>query len=188
MSQPAANIPAVAITSCIKPSDFIKNITHPNYRTWSAGMLRHVVNALNGTPVIVTVGGGSFTHINATLSLHEYGDDLIVTTLGPALPVRYSPGQIGETIIPLLDAEAHGRAIQTHREECSAALEYVRSNLKDGEAGTWGHWDVTPLRASVWVAYKPHTTNPGFEDERGTYYSRTIRLEEIPTKAALATV
>lgn len=187
MTQPAANIPAVAITAAIKPSDFIKKVNDPYYRRWNTGMLRHVVNALHGTPVIVTVGGGSFTHINATLSLHTDGD-LIVTTPGPALPVHYSPGQIGETIIPLLDAEAHGRAIQTYTEECSAAIEYVRSNLKDGEAGSWGHWEATPLHHGVAVTYIPHTTNPAFEDQWGNRFSRTIPLAEIPTKAALAAV
>lgn len=187
MSQPAETISAVAITSCIKPSDFIKKVNDQFYRRWSAGMLRHVVNALQGTPVVVTVGNGSFTHINATLSLH-YSGELIVTTPGPALPVRYSTANVGETIIPLLDAEAHGRAIKTYTEECSAAIEYVRSNLKDGEAGTWGQWEATPMKESVSVVYTPHTTNPAFADQWGTRLYRTIQLDEIPATAALTAV
>lgn len=170
------SIEAKETTTIITPANF-------GFDHWTPGTLRHVIKALDGSPVIVTIDGSGHTRINVTLAFNGATGQVEITDKHGT--VRYDASWIGETIIPLVASGAKWKAVDAYRAENMAAMELARRELKEGEAGTWGTWSAVPQRHSVDVSYKPNTTNPHFSERWGRPFSRRIELVDLPPAALL---
>lgn len=171
------SIEAKETTAIITPANF-------GFDHWTPGTLRHVIKALDGSPVVVTIDGSGHTRINVTLAFNEATGQVEITDKHGTL--RYDASWIGDTIVPLIASEAKWKAVDSYRGESKVALELVRRELKEGEAGTWGTWSTVPQRNGVDVSYKPKTTNPHFSDRWGQPFSRRVELADLPAAALAA--
>lgn len=154
------------ITTCaVRPVNFINK---RDMKEWNVGMLRHLVHALNGSPVAITVDGQT----GHTL----VGAKLIGVTGGrggynyPHLIVEHDGVRtiflifkLGETIIPLESRDAKWTAIKTYSAERTHALSIVQSRHPES-VNWWGVWDMKPDLYTTSVSYVPSTGNPAFAD------------------------
>lgn len=163
-----------------------------DYRVeWTAGALRHVIKALDGAPVALTVDGQTgHTVMNVVLvSLRTsfYGDHA-------ELIVRYPAGhetahlvfKLGEVIIPLAETEKHRntsgpkwQALKTYDEEKAAAVARAQREHGETEGRAWGVWAAKPALRYVYVEYTPSTGNPHFADKWGKRGFWTYGLETL---------
>lgn len=139
-------------TAAISASDFSDDITDSHRALWTAGKLRHVIAALDGTPVaVVTNKMTGHAVVGVTLDgLRQNpdggGHQVLIT-------YEYAPGEstrtwthvlnIGETIIPITGMGAHPSpsprwtALETHRREGYNAIILARAtDLPAGEEYT----------------------------------------------------
>ena len=151
-------------TCAVRAQDFNATTTDPNRGHWTVGQLRHVTEALAGTPVAITTDRGTgHTLIGARLvRAYESGEPriLIETTLstGEKQQTRYRVASLGDTIIPLertSPTDAKWRALDTYRDEASAAVRWAMANHGEGREG--GRWTATPGAAEVFVRWEPTT-------------------------------
>lgn len=161
---------------------------------WTAGMLRHVVAALAGRPVAITTEAQTgHTLLNATLVDVRSGWDYPVLTIEMPLSdgetYRTTPliFKLGETIVPLdppasAGPDAKWTALNTYRNEKSAALEYVKAQRPEASEW-WGVWKMTPGLRNVVVTYTPSKGNPAFADRW-----HTDEFFDVPLSALAVTV
>jgi hypothetical protein len=163
-------------TCAVKASDFSHRTTDPLRDEWTAGKLRHLIAALDGTPVIVTVDRqtghtlvgvelvglrASFASSNVEVGVRsQYTDGTSVTCWHLAF-------SLGSTIIPLGDSQAKWNALRSYGDEQSAAIQRAQAEHGEPEGRAWGEWDATLGHHHVGVTYTPHTTNPAFADRWG---------------------
>ncbi|MBM0205769.1 hypothetical protein JNW90_24200 [Micromonospora sp. STR1s_5] len=155
-------------TSCvIRAQDFNPNTADRNRSTWQVGTMRHVIDALAGTPVAITTDRlTGHTQVGVRLVRAYYSDGpriLIDYTLstGEVQRTRYDLRNIGDTIVPLARTstkDAKWTALDTHREESMAAIRWAKAN--HGEGREDGQWSADPGSGEVRVRWTP-TARPG---------------------------
>jgi hypothetical protein len=144
-------------STAIRARDFSNSTTDVLRDRWTEGKLRHVIAALNGAPVVVTLDRQTgHTVVGATLvrtgSTYSYDSALIVGTeygtCGYFLP------SVGDTIVPLLEPVvtkgAKWVALDSWRLEQGAAIALAREARPDLD---YGKWEATPCKNSVVVRY-----------------------------------
>jgi hypothetical protein len=172
-----------ACVGVINARDFNNNTRDPLRDRWTVGTLHHVVKALAGRPVAITVDKSTgHTLFNVTLEVAYSGGN------GPRLRVAYNYGRnitdyrtddIGMIMTMPIDGFDRARwdALDSHRQHCSAGIDIVRKS-KDAESRQWGKWSATVGDGgTVHVRYAPHTGNPHFADRCGKSGSWTVRVE-----------
>jgi hypothetical protein len=182
----------MSTTCVITARDFIDNRVNGKAE-WTAGMLRHVIAALAGSPVVITTDAQTgHSLVNAKLVGIRSGWDYPVLTI----EVPMSDGEIytttplifklGETITPLDPPASAGlgakwAALNTYRNEKSAALEYVKT-LRPEAAEWWGSWKMKPGLYNVAVTYTPSKGNPAFADRWHTNEFFNVPLSALAVK------
>jgi hypothetical protein len=140
--QQASNRPVWSSSCVILPSDFSNSFSDPVRDQWNAGKLRHVIAALNGSPVaVVTDNGTGHTEIGVSLvgfTSNSYVDLVVVErTLsdGKITKTAYNPWKLG-VILPLAEAMgatgAKWRSLELHRNELSAAVRIFQKTPPEG--------------------------------------------------------
>jgi hypothetical protein len=167
-------------TAAILASDFGQKVTDPNRRRWSIGHLQHVIAALAGAPVAITIHRGSgHTLIGVELvDAFEGGPArgprvAIRSTLsdGTTQVTNYFIPEIGEAIIPLTaeGAKAKWTATKSVMDQVGVAIRTAQAEHGECEGRTWGAWKGVPMGLNVvMVSYEPLTGNPAFADQWGT--------------------
>lgn len=91
-----------SIARSISARDFHLRMDEPGVDSWTAEKLEHVIKALNGAPVIITLDTlTSFTVIGATIALNDARDQLVVTMEHDPEPSHYNFFTLGSEIIPI---------------------------------------------------------------------------------------
>lgn len=175
MERPATT----AFSTAITPADFSETTGDPNRRRWTAGKMRHVVDALGGSVVAITVD--NFTghtivgaRLDSVRKTPGYGthEVLVVSAIGRTW---YSLENLGGAIIPLDEGFSTGakyRALEARRVE---AMKAIRQAKESHPGNTRGAWTATPGLDYVDVEYRPSI---GFGD-RGTASNTRIMLEDL---------
>jgi hypothetical protein len=172
-------------TCAVKASDFSHRTTDPQRTEWTAGKLRHLIAALDGAPVIVTVDrqtghtlvGVELVGLRASfMSIRsQYADN-------SGDVVWHLAFSLGDTIIPLVDNQAKWNALRSYGDEQSAAIQRAQAEHGEPEGRSWGEWDATLGHHHVNVTYAPHTTNPAFAGrwgERGSWTYGVANLTPV---------
>lgn len=123
-------------TSVIDVYDFSSRTTDVLRDTWTAGKMRHVINALAGSPVVITVDRRSgHSRIGVTLVGVTRGR---YDSTGYRVQVRDDHGvtnfrldNIGAVIVPLVADNAKWEAIERARLERMAAISKARAEAPD---------------------------------------------------------
>jgi hypothetical protein len=185
-------------TAVILPRDFDRKTTSPGFTRWEVGPMRHVIAALDGAPVAITTDrlSGS-TLIGVTL------DSVVGTRGGTGYSVvvkgRYEgdPGcayplySLGEAIVPLTrsegQAEAKWRAIDSHREETSAAIRRAQAEHGEREGRVNGSWEARAGYSDVSVSYHPYRAPSSMAAEPrtvgGSFAHWTYRTRDLVPEA-----
>ena len=165
-----------ADTTCvIRAQDFSDSVTDVNRNEWTAGKLRHVIAALDGSPVIITTDRQTgHTLVNVTLvgiregfsgqlqlGIHSVYSD------GTKSTIWHLIFMLGDTIVPLANGGAKWAAKKSYRDEQSYAVELAQAEHGEPEGRSWGKWNVRSGHRNVVVDYQPHTDNPAFADKHG---------------------
>jgi hypothetical protein len=123
---------------------------------WTAGMLRHLVAALAGDPVTVTLDADNGWSVVGAYLLAVTsvvgGDDVVEVEYdgGRTENVLVSVADLGATITPLVQRGAtstRSRAVQAYRAERDAAIELVQREFRFSDAPhlcTSIRWTATP--------------------------------------------
>lgn len=183
--------PAVAVSTCaIRAQDFDNVLTDYADR-WTAGKMRHLVDALQDAPVLVVVDRRTgYALLGARL-----------TYCGPARPGRvnvectledgttqvtaYFLADIGDTIVPLSEdtlrpgGGPRWRALRAYQDEVSAAIASARRLHGESAGRAWGAWTGICGEVGVSVRYQPHTGNPAFADRWGTRWSGLVIGDQV---------
>lgn len=94
--------PVQAVARSISTRDFHLRMNEPGVDEWTAEKLEHVITALNGAPVVITLDKlTSFTVIGATITLNDARDQLLVTMEHDPEPTSYSFFTLGSVITPI---------------------------------------------------------------------------------------
>ena len=170
-------------SSCaILARDFSNSMADVLRTRWTAGKMRHVIAALDGTPVAITtdqMSGHTLLGVRLLGLTETFGGGECVIIKGadddPAWPrpVAYSLTTLGEAIIPLSEQTATTGAkwvaLDTYRNERSAAIQRAKRERPDCD---YGRWSAVPGRASVSWRYDPQRgpegTNAAFNG-KGEY-------------------
>lgn len=108
-----------SLARSISARAFHDRMDEPGVDDWTAEKLEHVIKALNGAPVIITLDKlTSFTVIGATIALNDARDQLVVTMEHDPEPTRYSFFTLGSEIIPI----GNMGVLRAAREAWKAAL------------------------------------------------------------------
>lgn len=181
--QPEPASPRSYAATTIEARDLSDTLTDPLRETWTAGKMRHVVAALNGTRVAIVVEKSTgFTMADVRLlnvtptGLTNDGARVIVeSTLsdGTVMPTRYDLHGIGPivTLDPEADRTDGGpkfRALNTAREEKAAAISKVREEMGD----PYGTFTATLGLNYVDVLYTPASNPPPGVDVGERAYRR----------------
>ncbi|MFF4777477.1 hypothetical protein ACFY05_31940 [Microtetraspora fusca] len=167
------------MTCVINARDFCSDTTDPLRDRWSVGKLHHVIKALDGARVAVTVARGTGTTLlDAVLKSTSFsgsyacGEVLIATTVsnGTEQQTRFPVVDLG-MILPLDDTTARDAkwiALDSYREQGSKAITTAQDLYAESTGRQWGSWKAEPLDATrVHVRYTPSTGNPYFADKWG---------------------
>lgn len=193
---PVGSLPGVSVTdtqepimqttfSCaINARDFSTSVTDTLRDEWTAGKMRHVAHALNCQHVAVEVDKGTgHTLVNAViLSVvpnrggYPGHSVVIATEVGNSdKRTMHDLRKVG-TIIPLgdriTDTPAKWRALQSYRDEASAAIAHVRPAC-EAEGMNYGKWTAISGAASVFVSYEPQ------REGAGTRWSKAVSLGHL---------
>lgn len=178
-------------TACvILPTDFNKNTADPNRRRWTAGQLRHVVAALAGTPVAITIDNQTGSALVGVVLLavtpNSPGHDLLIeyTFADKSGAVKtqrtsYRIFSLGEAIIPMGypnggNTDAKFIATRTYADENTRAITVVRAKYGEVAGRKCGAWSAEPTLTGSIVRYTPHTGNPAFAADWGTPVSAEV--------------
>ncbi len=181
------DLAATASSTVILPTDFNTNTADKDRHQWTAGQLRHVVAALSGARVAITIDKQT-GHTLVGVKLVEVVSDAphhgLVIEHPDGSKTRYWIPAIGSAIIPLEDPIGNGggakwRALGMERQEAGAALDLVRAKYGESAGREWGRWTVTPTLYGSVVRYEPITTNAAYADKWGTSLSAEISRGQI---------
>lgn len=157
-------------TAAIKAQDFAFAANEPQFESWTAGKLRHLIDALGAglIPVILTtdrrtgavmvgvelVGLADVDTPEVKLVYRWLGAD------GIAYEGQVRLHQLGDTIVPLSStADIAGRAkvsaIDSYREEVMVAIMIARAAHGEVEGRNHGRWAGEPMAEGVYVRYSP---------------------------------
>lgn len=184
MTQPTTTTAPVAYTSCaILASDFSRSTSDQTRHQWTGGKMRHLVNALNGTPVaIIGDNQTGFVLANVRLSVSVTPDEFVtVESLlsdGIVQRVNYRLWKLGETIIPLTGRRDNVKweALRTYNDEQDEAIRLVSAAHGAPQGRSWGHWAATPTGGGATrVTYTPITTNEHYRAKWGTYWFGRVK-------------
>lgn len=183
----------MSTTCVITARDFIGKRVNGKAE-WTAGMLRHVIAALAGSPVVVTTDAQTgHSLVNAKLVGVRPGWDYPVLTIempqsdGETYTTTPLIFKLGETITPLDPTASAGpgakwAALDTYRKEGAAAMAYVQAQRPESRKW-WGVWKMTPGLRNVAVTYTPSKGNPAFADQW-----HTDEFFDVPLSALAVTV
>ena len=175
-------------TTCVvRAQDFSDSVKDATRHEWTAGKLRHVIAALEGTPVIITTDRQTgHTLVNVTLvgiresfsgqtqlGIHSEFSD------GTSSTIWHLAFMLGDTIVPLTNGNAKWAAKDTFRDERSFAVELAQAEHGEIEGRAWGKWSACPGRYGVSVRYEPHTDNPHFANKQGERGWWTYSLDAV---------
>lgn len=179
---------ATGLATAITARDFTPAQDHRRIQ-WNSGAMRHVIAALAGAPVmIITDSQTGSALLGAILKGVRHGvygnsDELLIEYQGRV--TAYKLFTIGETIVPVVSEmgrqSAKWTALDTYREERSAAIQLAQREHGETEGRAWGNWDVKLFIDTAQVTYKPSTGNPHFADkagERGLWEYRVADLND----------
>lgn len=182
----------ITITSTsgvIAPEDFKSNLHRKEawgkFSEWNAGPMRHVIDALNGTPVVIVMDKRTgFTLVGAVLvdvrSRHSGGQGIAVSTEDCKTPQNpegitvYSVRSVG-VIIPL-QSTTHGQreaAMQAERRELELAERIYRESLPEDRPA--GHVEVSAHENEVHAGYR----RDSYADRRPTPNWARISLAQV---------
>lgn len=187
-------------TTAIHVRDFSARTTDVDRDMWTAGKMRHVIDALNGSPVAITVDGqtghtvigvrlvgivpgGNGDHARVRIeSSHETETGAVACSTQAHLLFT-----LGPVITPLMPAagDAKWHALDTHREECSAAIAYASARHGEVEGRAWGSWTAAPGARDVTVTYRPDTGNDFYADQWGDMWCGVVTLEQVAEQQQL---
>lgn len=178
-------ITITATSGIIDPKDFESNLhdarTGRTTHHWNCGPMRHVVEALAGTPVVIVVDRMTgFTLVGAVLvdvrgRYYSNGMGVAISTecgktaQNPQGITVYDLRSIG-AIIPLQDS-THGlrtAAMQSERRELDLAREIYTASLPDDRPA--GHVKVSSFNHEVHASYRTQSLR-----ERGPSWARISR-------------
>lgn len=168
-------------TTCIIcAEDFQPSTADPNRGRWEVGAMRHVIEALAGQPVIITTDRGTgHSLVNVTLlrvtgTRGGRGHSVVVQSKfedGTEASVAYPLYKLGAAIIPM--GPDHGKgakwiALDTHRDEASAAIRRAQAEHGEAEGRTNGGWSARLGFCDVSVSYNPYKPPSSMAAEPGT--------------------
>ncbi len=177
-----------------------RDFTSHGQTRWTAGMMRHLIHALDGHQVLLTTNASSgFTVVARLLRLRRtpgYGTHQVLaeTQLDDGRTQRtwYPVFAAGEAVTPLpTQGGDAGRikwaALDSYRDEASRAVDQVRAQcspdeLHNGflldERGLCCNWEATPMAESVHVRAVSRVRDGQHSYER-TARSWSLPLEEL---------
>ena len=183
------------MASAIEPSDFSNSTSDPLRDRWTTGKLRHVIAAARGHKAIVTIEDLAYVDVEL-VGLYDASLARLVVRYqwgageGEHTDTRYLLHGIGPIVV-LGSTNAKWTALETHRNEVSAAIEVAREAHGEAEGRAWGAWsgDLTFYGAAV--RYRPSTGNPHYAEKAGPAGAWTLRREDYadrirPTSAEIA--
>lgn len=169
-------------TAAIEAADFSSSTADVNHNRWTAGTLRHVIDALDGAPILLVDMNG-FTRVGVTLSkIRETpgfgGHQVLVhdtyqTEAGPVTRGTWHSVSDLRMIVPLpTDRHDNARpsnvkheAIRTHREESSAAVKHARPFF-EAAGCVYGKYTTRAGFGYVDVTYEPQREDAGVKSTR----------------------
>lgn len=180
-------------SSCaIRAQDFNRNTADPNRALWFAGVMRHVVAALAGAPVAITVDNQTgHTEIGVTLvrvSSTLAGSQAVVIRRPSGDETAFPLFGIGDTIIPLVDPITAGggakwRALDSHRNETSDAIRLAQESYGPSAGRAYGRWTATCERQGVSVRYEPSRNAPAGVST-GTRWSGHVQDGRVTSRSS----
>jgi len=157
-------------TTAILASDFSASTLDTNRHEWNLGTMRHVIAALNGQPVaIICDKRTGFAEVGVRLTSCFDGGP----SRGPRVTIErddedgvtrsttYWLPSIGEAIIPVTHDTLRGAkwdALDSYRDESSAAIALVRDRHPEW---SYGKWEARPFDADVQVTYEAQREGAG---------------------------
>lgn len=182
-------ITVTSTTSPIAPEDFKSNLHRKEawgkFSEWNAGPMRHVINALNGTPVVIVMDKRTgFTLVGAVLvdvrQRRSGGQGIAVSTECAKTP--HNPQ--GITVYPLrsvglvipLQSTTHSQrseAMQAEERELVLAERIYRESLPEDRPA--GRVEVTSHESNVHAGYR----RDSYADRRPTPNWAPISLAQI---------
>lgn len=184
MTQPTITAAPTSHTSCaILASDFSRSTSDQLRRQWTGGKMRHLIDALNGAPVVIIIDEQTgFAMVNVRLRLSMLPNEFVTveSTLpdGTVHQVDYRLWKLGETIIPLTGAldNVKWNALRAYNDEQDAAIRLASAAHGAPEGRSWGNWAATPTGGKATrVTYTPITTNEHYRDKWGTYWFGRVK-------------
>lgn len=182
---------ATTSTTCIiRAQDFSDSVADPNRTRWTGGKMRHVLAVLGDSPVIVTTDKQTgHTLVNVRLSGLRTGwagcgyEVGIVDTYegGPegGRTMWHRLDDLGDTIIPLAADNAKWRALDSHRNEGSYAVELAQAQHGRREGREWGNWKSDVGFTEVAVTYTPYPATHSDFAPRGERGFWCYKLDEV---------
>lgn len=178
------NATTATTSSCaVLASDFSDRTTDVLRHRWTPGKMRHLVAALDGAPVAVTVDrmsgaamvGVKLIGLQAIRMSTRFGvviESTYEDENGELKQQRtnYPLDQLGEAIIPLDERGQRGakwEALDRQRKEHRLAISRAQHEHGEVEGRAWGRWRAESMLHDVYVTYEPHTGNEAFADKWG---------------------
>lgn len=160
MTTTTAPAPVATETVAIDVRDFSTHTTDPRRETWTAGKMRHVVNALKGAPVVLTTDRHSgHTRVGVVLegiAPNRGGQGYGVQARDQFGVTLYPLDRIGAVIAPLSSSTAKWDALRAEGDERSAAVSAARADAPDtGEMSVPLRWEATSGAHEVYVRAVP---------------------------------
>jgi hypothetical protein len=150
---------------------------------WTAGALRHLIAALDNTPVIITIDQDGNTYTLATLDRLDHdatlGDMLVIESNNREM--WFKVADIGPAIIPLGDVGGDVRrtAIKSYHAEQTAARELTWDELFTGpvpHACETIRWTIAPGIDQVVVTV---TFSSADDTDLGAQWSAVVPLDRL---------
>lgn len=160
-------------TTAIAAKDFTQG--------FNMGTMRHIVAALDQTPVILTTARRSgHTLIGVTL-IKVTREATAYRT--PCLEIEHNGhrslvviSEIGDVIIPMVETSAKWAALNTEREESDLALDKAKAEFPELQ---WGAWVTEVAERGVAVTYTPFKGNEHYAAKRGKKTAKFYKLSEL---------
>jgi hypothetical protein len=180
--------------SCaIAARDFNSNTNDPNRDEWTPGQIRHLIAALNGAPVAITIDkatghtaiGVRLVEVTGCTINSDYPHVLVEynEVNGPTSRVYHRLSNVGPFIIPLTDAgsRAKWQALDTWRAETAAAGRIARRFHADdtGDQDVPGTWTVEPGAWYVTVSFRPQLGARTAHGDRARFWYRNLKVCDV---------
>lgn len=160
-------------TCVITPQDFSPSTIDPQRDRWTAGKLRHVIDALRGEPVLI-VTDTMTGHAEQGVLVDVLPENRVVIDGHPRpRPVAHLDFKCG-VIVPLTERGARAKwdALNSYRDEGTAAIRAARPEA-EAAGHTYGKWSAVPGLRDVHVTYEPQ------REDAGGRYSKAVPVREL---------